>query len=108
MNPVPFTWMLLGLFIAFSAGGVSGAVVANRLNNAELYRLQAAKYRRNLEALDNALGLNLKIDQSADAVELTNEEISNAVLSSAKRLESVPIGWACVSVDDVLDVGRIN
>lgn len=100
----------LAAVAAFSSGFLTGTIfVYNRWNVSNM-SVQAAQYRRNLEALNKITGANQKIDDDAMAATRSNNEIIRKIEERFRSTSpgSVDSDVECIDADSMQDIRSIQ
>lgn len=84
LNPVPFSWMLLGFVACLVFGGVSGGLVVHKYYRVVQLEAELKAYKTASKKLADAIDLGEAADIADDNVEKSNEQIYDAVVQKLR------------------------
>lgn len=109
MNPVPFSWMLLAIGIAFAGGGVSGSYLTYSLNRVGELTRQIGVHQLNEKRIRTVLEMDEKFDEENEDADKRAEKVLDAL---NEKIRARPVALdddsECVSADIMHGIGSIN
>ena len=79
MNPVPFSWMLIAIGVAFGSGNFTGWYGTHKFYQVEELSRKLASFQLNEKRVRVVLGLNETLDEGAENEERQNIEVLEGI-----------------------------
>lgn len=110
MNPVPFSWMLIAIGIAFGAGNVNGWHWTHKFYQVEELTRKLASKTLNERRMRVALEMDEVLDEGFEDEERNNQAVLKRLDDKLRARPAAPVDSdpVCVDADIMHELGQLR